>query len=162
MIRRSTVVALVMLLVLAMAPGVAAKAHGTDRPMKWDMSGEINWEFEPIPGCAVQTVTDAWGAVTHAGWSRIHASHCPPLAPGEIYHDGRMTLTAANGDTLTFIYDFNGDPPYAADITGGTGRFAGATGHLHYTVEFTWAPWENGLPVAPWYANWHYWGTISY
>lgn len=162
MVRRSIVVAVALVLALALAPAAIADEHGTDRPFRMDMSGAIHWEFEAIPGCAVQTVSDSTGTVTHLGLATMHASHCPPLAPGELYHDGRATITAANGDTLTYDYDFNGDPPWTADFTGGTGRFAGATGHLLYTVEFTWAPWENGLPVAPWYANWHWWGTISY
>ncbi len=163
MLRRSVVLTVVVALVLAAAPSVLAKAHGTDRPFRMDVSGSIHWEFEAIPGCAVQTVSDASGSITHLGMARLHSSHCPPLAPGELYHDGKATITAANGDTVKLTYDFNGIAPYAAEIIGGTGRFAGATGHLLYTVEFTWAPWgEDGLPIAPWYANWHWWGTISY
>ena len=162
MIRRSIVFTLALLLVLASAPGVAAKAHGTDRPMRADLTGEVNWTSDPIPGCAVQTVSDGRGTVTHLGLMRMHSVHCPPLGAGQVYHDGRMTLTAANGDTLTGTYDINGDPPYYYEITGGTGRFTGATGRLAFTYGFTWAPWENGAPVAPWYAYWHFWGTISY
>ena len=164
MLRRSAVFALAMLLVLATAPGAIAKPHGTDRPITVDVSGEINWTFDPIPGCAVQTVSDARGQATHLGRMTMHSVHCPPMGPGEVYHNGTMTLTAANGDALTGTYDINGEPPYSFDIDGGTGRFSGATGRLALSYEITWAPWDevNNVPIAPWSANWHYSGTISY
>jgi hypothetical protein len=163
MVRRSIVAAVVVILALALAPSAFADEHGTNRPFRMDTSATIHWEFEPLPGCAVQTVTDGTSDVPHLGTATLHFSHCPPLAPGELYHDGRATITAANGDTLKMDYDFNGEPPYAGTITGGTGRFEGATGHVLYTVEFTWAPWgDDGLPLAPWYADFHWWGTINY
>lgn len=162
MIRRLAVVAAALLLVLATAPAVAADEQGTNRPIDVRLSVTLHWEFVPIPGCPVQTVMDGVGLGAHLGLMTTHASHCPPMAPGERYHDGRMTFTAANGDTLTLDYD--GDPASTTPmvITGGTGRFAGASGQLHATVVFTWAPWDNGMPVPPWYLEAHYWGTVSY
>jgi len=46
---------------------------------------------------------------------------------------GTVTITAANGDTVTFKYTgflnpFTGEGAGPLEITGGTGRFAGATG----------------------------------
>jgi hypothetical protein len=51
------------------------------------------------------------------------------IAPGR----GCVTFTAANGDTLTFDYEgqlnaMTGDGSGRFTITGGTGRFSGATG----------------------------------
>jgi hypothetical protein len=163
MIRRTMVLVVALLLVLATAPGVAAKAGGTDRPLRMDFSLTIYWTTEPIPGCWVQTNMEGTGVATHLGRTTMHARHCPPLAPGEAYHDGRMTLTGANGDTLTLTYDGDPNSTAPAVITGGTGRFVGASGQLRSAVEFTWNPFDqNGMPIAPWYATSHWWGTIAY
>lgn len=161
-LRRSAALVAALLLVLATAPAVAADEHGTDRPIDIRLSETIYWTFEPISGCPVQTVMEGTGIATHLGRTTMHASHCPPLAPGDDYHDARMTLTAANGDTLTLTYDADPAGTGAATITGGTGRFDGATGELNGSVVFTWAPWENGMPVPPWYAEGHFWGTVTY
>ena len=59
-----------------------------------------------------------------------------------------MTFTAANGDTLTAGFTGQGTPTTdpvvfsiveTATITGGTGRFAGATGSFIVTRSFSFA-----------------------
>jgi len=59
--------------------------------------------------------------------------------------DGQFTITAANGDTLTGIYDGVGLPDPArsgfvngtalARLTGGTGRFRCASGFAPFTLD---------------------------
>jgi hypothetical protein len=75
------------------------------------------------------------GNATHLGRLTTDQSHCAtPTSPA--FTDGLFTLTAANGDQLlgTYSGDFVPlDPPlFSIDgqftFTGGTGRFAGATG----------------------------------
>ena len=56
-----------------------------------------------------------------------------PIAPGVFPGSGSVTITAANGDKLTFDYTGLLDPSTGVgrgtfNFTGGTGRFAGATG----------------------------------
>jgi hypothetical protein len=66
-------------------------------------------------------------------------------AGGGLFH-GCLTLTAANGDTLTATYDATATAPTNANhftpangtltFTGGTGRFSGASGSAHFTAVF--------------------------
>lgn len=71
----------------------------------------------------------------------VEASHCSQwLSADEItFGDGEVTLMASDGDTLNATYGNgsgsfqpDGSFPYTYEwtIAGGTGRFAGATGHL--------------------------------
>ncbi len=58
-------------------------------------------------------------------------SHCPALP--EYIGDGHLTIVAANGDKVYGTYDY--DPSDETNvipitITGGTGRFKGASGSL--------------------------------
>jgi hypothetical protein len=87
----------------------------------------------------VQVDVDATGNATHLGQFTLDIPHVVNRAKGTAV--GSYEFTAANGDTLTA--DFTGVAvPIApgvlyieetATITGGTGRFAGATGS--FTVE---------------------------
>jgi hypothetical protein len=75
------------------------------------------------------------GPVTHmgdtkqSGWLVLEA----PVAPGIYPGYGAVTITASNGDQLTFNYDgflnaATGEGTGNFTFTGGTGRFADATG----------------------------------
>ena len=158
--RRLTVIAMAVLLVLAMAPGAVAKEHGTDRPIWANLSGEVNFYMQADPGCPVLTVSDSYGTMSHLGKVWIHWEHCSPVTL-PVHTNERFTITAADGDTLVGTYDFDGDPPYPMDITGGTGRFDGATGHLHLEAQLE-GEWANDFPVNPWHGWWQMKGTISY
>ena len=85
--------------------------------------------------------TTGTGKASHLGAVSLVASDC--FTPGEntfSFSNGKLTLTAANGDELNAIY--NGElhplvntPPYTLytisgnlTFTGGTGRFVGASG----------------------------------
>ena len=80
------------------------------------------------------------GNATHLGRLTTDQSHC--ATPTSLaFTDGLFTLTAANGDQLRGTYSGEFvplDPPlFTIDgrftFTGGTGRFAGATGGGHAT-----------------------------
>lgn len=76
------------------------------------------------------------GEVTHLGSFTSVGGHCSRLdmATGiVVFGDGVFTTTSANGDTLTGTYTNGYGPPdgtFTDDVTltGGTGRFSGATG----------------------------------
>lgn len=159
--RRLMALAAALMLALALAPTAAADEHGTNRPFRSDISGIVYWTFEPMPDCPVQTVGEAMGLATHMGAVTWWSSHCPP-AVLPVYSGGHLVFTAANGDTLTADYDINGDPPYYADVTGGTGRFSHASGRLGFHYVVTQGQWGPDGPIAPWYVDWHFKGTISY
>ena len=80
---------------------------------------------------------DASGTATYLGKFKLEAPHI--VDQSTLTAVGTYTLTAANGDTLTA--DLAGtarmvEPPNViaitetATVTGGTGRFAGATGSI--------------------------------
>ena len=79
---------------------------------------------------------DGTGNATHVGAYAYHADEC--FNGATLLFDGSFTITAANGDTIVGTYSGSVpsiDFPVAvyeqgAEITGGTGRFAGATGEF--------------------------------
>jgi hypothetical protein len=92
----------------------------------------------PPPDCkGLMPVTlTGTGTATHMGLFTNTQSHCVNLSTGD-FIDGTTILTAANGDTIIGTYSghlvFSADFKTAAiygvfKVTGGTGRFAGATG----------------------------------
>ncbi len=123
---------------LAMAPAALAGPKGTDRPFKATMSGYAHWEWPGAhpSGCLeVTTVTESPGNATQLGKIMSYWSHCPAEADNDA--DGFIRLVAANGDELRGTYDYgpeveNPDGSFTMLIpvtwTGGTGRFAAATG----------------------------------
>lgn len=79
------------------------------------------------------------GHALHLGRIKVQQSHCIDLTSPDplAFTDGVFTLTAANGDTVTGTYGGRLQPTVTPDlfyidgtfvITGGTGRFAGASG----------------------------------
>lgn len=163
--------ALAVVMVAVLGLGVTAGADPTARPFKGTATGLVN--FEPAPECPVglKTVTDAQGTFSHLGRTTLHAEHCTPT--GDIITDGTMTLVAANGDQLQIEY--NGLSPFPVPpgtvihitgdfrITGGTGRFADATGGrldsdwatYNYTAELLFPGFdENGRPLPDWPGTW--------
>jgi hypothetical protein len=161
------VLGVMMLFTLAVVPGASAKAHGTDRPLKSSMKGEVTWQFDwTSETCPVTTVTDTFGTMSHLGKVSGHWTHCPNvIEENPAYTNGHVVFTAANGDTFEGVYmDYDGEPPFVIDITGGTGRFEGASG----VVELVWfdafGEWDEELdiPIEPWSWEGFVKGTISY
>ena len=155
MIRRSMVLAVALVLVLATAPAALADEHGTNRPMKGSMSGEMNF----VPGdatCRMYTVPDGGGTMSHLGIVWTHWWHCMPT-----HADGHVVITAANGDRLFGEYTVP-QIPFWVTITGGTGRFAGASGGFLWDVKFWGEVGPTGMPINPWHFSGSLKGTISY
>jgi hypothetical protein len=137
--RRSIVPTLrIAIVVLAMSLGQVALANvalGADVPFR----GSDHGGFEvpgPCPG-GEEVVINGTGHATHLGAYAYMATEC--FASSGTFA-GSATLTAANGDTLVGTYQglVSGttDPDVIAylqelELSGGTGRFAGATGTLH-------------------------------
>ena len=117
------------------APANAA-AGGTDRP--WKGVGSVNGTVilgSPIRVSAVGTVT-----VTHLGRSAYsNMVVCSPT--GCANGTTSVTIVAANGDTV-FGRGVITNGATRVTITGGTGRFAGASGY--YNVAGT-AVFDSGL-----------------
>jgi hypothetical protein len=122
---------------LALAFGGLAPSAGaaTAVPFRgWDVGGFV------VPGeCSGGVVVDIDGAgwATHVGRYQYSALECFNPAAGTFAGDA--TITAADGATLSGHYAGTvagtNDPnviTYAEDfiVDGGTGRFAGASGHL--------------------------------
>jgi hypothetical protein len=119
-------------------------AKGDPVPFKATLWGN-DVTFNPVPAgrCVEKAgVADALttftvsGYATHLGWVDVVAEHCSDFDTGT-YGDGRLTITAANGDTLkgTYTHGVSTAPPPVTGfqddfkfVDGGTGRFALASG----------------------------------
>ena len=112
-------------------------------PFNGSMDGLVNpgGSVSCDPGWATINL-EAEGEVLHCGRTTLNAANCSRVTSqqgGEI-ENGSATLTAANGDIIyvsysgTFVFDTY--PPtmgtfsISGTITGGTGRFEGATGSI--------------------------------
>lgn len=126
--RRMVVLSLV--LAAAVAAAVSSEARAGDQvPFKGCLEGTVTRSLPPPP---IDVDIEAVGNATHLGLFTVDIPHLvvPPHADGFYYFE------AANGDSLTA--EFEGvSAPYepgvlyiveVATITGGTGRFEGASG----------------------------------
>lgn len=134
---------LAMLALLCVAGPVAARDQV---PFKGDFDGTVTRAGAPP---IVMVDVNAEGHATHLGHFALDIPHTVNVVTR--IATGTYTFVAANGDTLTA--DFVGHASPTADptvlyieeeatITGGTGRFAGATGsftaeRLYDTVDGT-------------------------
>ena len=126
-------------LVLALAvlgPSAAlGKAGGTDRPVKGTTSGTVTGKL----GSPLGITIDLSGVATHLGKYSVHVDAVGVISGGEVLVDGTFTVVAANGDQLTGTTTFTSPLSQLAEvhtttafltITGGTGRFADASGTI--------------------------------
>lgn len=137
MVRKArSVSTLSILLILAFTSGVGANPHF--RPFSATLDGVAG----PMPTadpCILANAEHGTGNARHMGsitWvSNETVNLCSNPAGGDVV--GQLTITAANGATVAFSYqtlahlDFVTNQVSAAgnwQITGGTGRFAGASG----------------------------------
>ena len=118
--------------------GAAAKSAGHDVPFKGRLDGAYILSF-PSPSTLLVTGSGT-GNATHFGQFTFEYDEVVDLATGS--GTGTYEFTAANGDTLSASWTGFGlptpDPNVLlvvenAIITGGTGRFADASGS--FTVE---------------------------
>ena len=129
--------ALAVVVVLGLTGPVTA---GEQVPFKGRLEGDVERTFIPGNPPRVFVLVEGTGNATQLGRFTFAAPHYVNLATRTA--TGSYQFTAANGDTVSA--DFTGQAtPTAipgvlyieetATITGGTGRFAGATGS--FTVE---------------------------
>lgn len=121
--------ALAVLVVLGLAGPAPAGEQG---PFKGSFEGDVT--VTPLAPPFVMVDVEAAGEATHLGKFTLDIPHVVNRATRTAI--GTYGFTAANGDTLTA--DFSGVAVLiapgilyieeTATITGGTGRFAGATG----------------------------------
>ena len=128
--RAASIAAAAAALALSLAGPVSA---GDQVPFKGTLSGTAT--VTPLGRPIVAVEIDATGIATYLGRFTLEAPHI--VNQSTLTAVGTYILTAANGDTITA--DLAGTarmvaPPNViaitetATITGGTGRFAGATG----------------------------------
>jgi len=141
----------VFIIVLAAAlSGSVASAQNGFAPDRLPFRGRIAGSFTSVPTANPPVFTSsaqATGEATHLGAFTKVTSDIVNVATGEIA--GAFTMTAASGEHLTGVYGgyfIPGATPgtfswvLETTITGGTGRFANATGEfvfiadVHYVI----------------------------
>ncbi len=133
---------LVMLLaLLSVASSAAAKTNGPQLPFNGKLQAFESCIFNPGPPPTVSVTATGSGNASHLGrfaysYSVVISFPTEDTRTGTLYYD----FVAANGDHLYSVGDGVGVPAGDFDhvveqhtITGGTGRFAGATGS--FTVD---------------------------
>lgn len=136
MSRRLSLFAVVLLMTSVVVP-VPATAE-SPRPFKARVTAQWDDVFAALPpnvGGAGLANFLGGGQVTHLGKAGQAGSLTleEPVGPGVFPGSGSVTMTAANGDTLTFdfvgyLYAATGEGIGTFTFTGGTGRFANASG----------------------------------
>lgn len=110
---------------------VAARG-GTELPFRGTLDAQETGQFQPVTRTVLVRLLGT-GTASHLG--RYTAVSEFTLSPATLTAAGRVTFTAANGDVLTATFTgrsvVTGGTVAIVEsltITGGTGRFAGATG----------------------------------
>jgi hypothetical protein len=119
-------------LAATVAPSAASASASPAIPMKARDAGAAT--IVGADGSVIQTHDTGSGIATHLGRVTLDAGESVNLATGAIT-DGFFTFTGASGDTVSGTYSGSALPgltgyTVSGPITGGTGRFAGATGFL--------------------------------
>ena len=136
MMRHNSVarLSLALLAVLALAGPAAAERQGKQVPFRGRLEGIVA-TVTPLTPPFVAVNLEGEGHATQLGHFDVSSSIVANEADGTAV--GSYEFTAANGDTLTADYTEVFTPTEVPDvftdlitatITGGTGRFAGATG----------------------------------
>ena len=120
-------------------------------PLKGSWSG-VTVSADPTNFPVVAVVAEGEGQLTHLGRFFMTSPHTSDVFTGETIGD--QIFTAANGDVLTAfcagfpVFQPDGHVVGSLDceITGGTGRFAGATGSYEFFLDA--APLPSGLGFA--------------
>lgn len=124
-------------------PDAGASSHAPKYvPFKGSFAGTQS--VTPLEPPSVFVNGSATGTATHLGLFTVEFPHTVNFVTR--VGEGTYTFTAANGDTLTadFLGQAQGAPPLIsileqATVTGGTGRFAGATGTFTVQRQFNQA-----------------------
>jgi hypothetical protein len=168
---------------IAAAEVVALNSGAQDRPFQGSLEGVANFN---MTGREVRcrtmdlpfiTESAGSGTATHMGrltWSSSHCTEMPTSEPPPyfVFERSQSTLVAANGDELYVEgtgeqndpLDETDPQPMAlvmyCTITGGTGRFANATGWFEMRGEVRLPP--GGLEAPDWPVHFKVTGRISY
>ncbi len=140
-------VGFVVITALAVATVGSAGNDLHARPFWGSVSGPVtfvdNGVCNDITGATWQTMWAATGNLTHLGRTEVQGAHCS-TPDGAFAVGGEATLTAANGDEVSLTYTgttvyFSMEEGLVVQevkyiITGGTGRFEGASGFLQGMV----------------------------
>jgi hypothetical protein len=144
-----------VLAVWMLVPAIAGAEDFVTRPFTIAAHSQLvvqicSSEYPYVFGCPY--VADAEGVASHLGRVAVKETGIfpPVLAEG--------TITAANGDLLFYTQGFNST---TVTITGGTGRFEGATGELEIVILELVGPVFNGA-TATTTLTWTGSGTITY
>jgi hypothetical protein len=122
-----------LLAVLALAGPAAAKGQEKQVPFRGRLEGVAT--VRPLTPPFVAINIEGEGQATHLGNFEVSIPHVTNRSNGTAV--GTYVFTAANGDTLTADFTSRVTPTdvpgvvnvaVTATITGGTGRFEGATG----------------------------------
>jgi hypothetical protein len=171
--RRHSAIAsvLALVLVLASASGVLARAPDVERPW-WGHADGQAWFDETNPKdcpAGITTRVEEHAIASHLGSSHISMSHCPTGNPAFSFGRAGIALIAANGDAVFGSYvgtteqyeeviGAEGIQLVYITVTGGTGRFESATGSAVMEVHFIFEGYDD--LSWPWWATWE--GTLSY
>lgn len=140
---------------LALAVCIIAVTEGAGaNPQFRPFSATLDGFAGPMPTadpCVLANIEHGTGDARHMGaitWASSETVNlCSNPAGGDVV--GQLTVTAANGDVLTFSYqtlahlDFTTNEVSASGnwtISSGTGRFAGAAGHGVITADGSLLP----------------------
>lgn len=146
MLKTPSAVRIFVFSMLATAPLSGADAV----PFKGSWSG-VTVSADPTNFPVVAVVAEGSGQLTHLGRYFMTSPHTSNVFTGETIGD--QIFTAANGDTLTAFCEgfpaFNPDGTVVGsldcEITGGTGRFEGATGSYVFVLSASPLPGGGGF-----------------
>ena len=133
--KKAVITTSLVLALAALIPASAlAKAGGTDRPVKGTTSGTATGTLTSPLAITI----DLTGVATHLGKYSVHVDAIGAISGGEVVGDGTFTVVAASGDQVTGTTTFTAPLPTGnvhtttafLMITGGTGRFADASGTI--------------------------------
>jgi len=132
--RRTSAVSLVLVVLAAL--GLAGSlAAGEQVPFRGRLEG--TFAITPVAPTVVFVLLTGTGEATHLGEFAFTVPHFVDVSTGNGVATGAYQFTAANGDTLFAAFNGQSTPTTNPDvhhivetatITGGTGRFADATG----------------------------------
>jgi hypothetical protein len=154
-VRNAITLACLAVALAALSPASAPAAARSDRPLKGSVSGMDSIDVSMLPIDQTLAIeADAAGAISHLGKATAHLeAHGALTAQGTVAASGTSTIVAANGDQLSGTFTLAGPAPslgvhqitIVMTITGGTGRFADATGTLRSAQQVTPISIDGGI-----------------
>ncbi len=165
---RKTAFIVAILFVMATLP-TRAFAQGTPHTALHSINNALSGSLTFVPygpgPFDVNTIGVASGPVQGLGLTNVFTFH-QPTADGSGVVNGRFFMVAANGDQIKGTYEGTnelGEPGQLIGraswvITGGTGRFANASGTINATAYVTFL----GFETFEWPVVWVLEGTINY